>query len=92
VLGQYSLALDYIEKMQTADQKGFLTYQARAKSPVLRKACFSEAALLAALCPQQRAFKRHTVEELNIEPECNIYCVFSLSLRFWRVQYMGGMS
>jgi hypothetical protein len=34
----------------------------------------------------------HTVEALNIEPECNIYCLFSLSLRVWRVQYMGVMN
>jgi hypothetical protein len=33
-----------------------------------------------------------TVAALNIEPWCNIYCLFSLSLRFWRVQYMGGMN
>jgi hypothetical protein len=26
----------------------------------------------------------------NVEPYCNIYCLFLLSLRFWRVQYMGG--
>jgi hypothetical protein len=28
----------------------------------------------------------------NIEPWCNIYCLFSLSLRFWRFQYRGGMN
>jgi hypothetical protein len=30
----------------------------------------------------------NTVAVLNIEPKCkcNIYCFFSLSLRFWRVQ------
>jgi hypothetical protein len=33
-----------------------------------------------------------TVAALNIEPLGNIYCFFSLSLRFWRVQYMGGMN
>jgi hypothetical protein len=31
-----------------------------------------------------------TVAVLNIEPKCNICYLFSLSLRFWRVQYMGG--
>jgi hypothetical protein len=33
-----------------------------------------------------------TVAALNIEPKCNIHCLFSLSLRFWRVQSMGGMN
>jgi hypothetical protein len=33
-----------------------------------------------------------TVAALNIEPQCNIYCLLSLSLRFWRVQYMGAMN
>jgi hypothetical protein len=33
-----------------------------------------------------------TVAALNIEPQCNVYCLFSLSLRFWRVQNMGGMN
>jgi hypothetical protein len=35
---------------------------------------------------------RHTVAALNIEPWCNIHCLFSLSLRFWRVLYMVGMN
>jgi hypothetical protein len=26
-----------------------------------------------------------TVAALHIEPRCNVYCLFSLSLRFWRV-------
>jgi hypothetical protein len=33
-----------------------------------------------------------TVAALNIEPNCNTYCLFSLSLRFWWVQYIGRMS
>jgi hypothetical protein len=33
-----------------------------------------------------------SVAARNIEPYCNIYCFFSLSLRFWRVLYMGGMN
>jgi hypothetical protein len=33
-----------------------------------------------------------TVVALNIELQCNIYCLFSLSLRFRGVQYMGVMS
>jgi hypothetical protein len=32
-----------------------------------------------------------TVAALTIEPKCKIHCLFSLSLRFWRVQYVGGM-
>jgi hypothetical protein len=27
-----------------------------------------------------------TVAALNTELQCNIYCLFSLNLRFWRVQ------
>jgi hypothetical protein len=38
------------------------------------------------------ASKSVTAAALNIEPYCNIYCLFSLSLRFWRVQYMGAMN
>jgi hypothetical protein len=33
-----------------------------------------------------------TVAALNIEPQCNICCLFPLSSRFWRVQCMGGMN
>jgi hypothetical protein len=29
---------------------------------------------------------------LNIELQCNIYCLFSLYLRFWRVKYTGLMN
>jgi hypothetical protein len=32
------------------------------------------------------------IAALNIELQCNIYCLFSLSLRFWRVQFMGVMN
>jgi hypothetical protein len=35
---------------------------------------------------------RSTVASLNIEPYCNIFFLFSLSLRFCRVLYMGGMN
>jgi hypothetical protein len=30
-----------------------------------------------------------SVVVLNIELQCNMYCLFSLSLSFWRVQCMG---
>jgi hypothetical protein len=32
------------------------------------------------------------IATLNIELQCNIYCLFSLSLRFWRVQFTGVMN
>jgi hypothetical protein len=32
------------------------------------------------------------VAALNIELRCNIYCLFSLSLKFWRVKCMGVMN
>jgi hypothetical protein len=34
----------------------------------------------------------NTVAALNVELRCNISCLFSLSLRFWRVQHMGEMN
>jgi hypothetical protein len=33
-----------------------------------------------------------TAAALNIEVLCNIYCLFSLSLSFRKVQYMGVMN
>jgi hypothetical protein len=33
-----------------------------------------------------------TVAALNIETWCNMYCLFALFLRFWRVKSMGGMN
>jgi hypothetical protein len=45
-------------------------------------ACLQQIAELAGL------FK-NTVVALNIEVQCNIFCLYSLSLRFWGVQYMG---
>jgi hypothetical protein len=35
---------------------------------------------------------RYYYAALSIEPYCNINCFFSLSLRFWRVQYTRGMN
>jgi hypothetical protein len=32
-----------------------------------------------------------TIAAINIELQCNMYCLSLLSLRFWRVQYMGGV-
>jgi hypothetical protein len=37
-------------------------------------------------------FFEGTVAVLNIELQCNIYCLVSLSLRFWRVPYLGVMN
>jgi hypothetical protein len=34
----------------------------------------------------------HTVAALNFELQCNIHCLLSLSLRFWRVKYMAVMN
>jgi hypothetical protein len=36
--------------------------------------------------------KMYTLAPLNIEPWCNLYCLFSLSLKFWRAQNTGGMN
>jgi hypothetical protein len=39
--------------------------------------------------PSQSMHLSRTVAAPNIEPYCNIYCLFLLSLRFWRAPYMG---
>jgi hypothetical protein len=36
--------------------------------------------------------REDNVAALNIEQWCNIHCLFLLSLRFWRVLYMGGIN
>jgi hypothetical protein len=42
--------------------------------------------------PTQARPEIPTAAALNIEPLCNMYCLFLLSLRFWRVQHMAGMN
>jgi hypothetical protein len=64
----------------------------------MKQVCLAMRCYTAALTPtlpllcNERGGSASTVAALNIEPWCNIYCLYSLSLRVWRVQFMGGMN
>jgi hypothetical protein len=52
----------------------------------------SAAAAQGARSRKQKAEVPLTVAALNIELQCNSFCLFAVSLRFWRVQYTGVMN
>jgi hypothetical protein len=52
--------------------------------------CSSHLCILPRVC--DIPVKSNTIVRLTIEPKCNIYCLCSVSLRFWGVQNMGVMN